>query len=75
MYGFEPVPLARFPVPALVVASSNDPYVSVARAERFASSWGADFCNVGEQGHINSASKLQVWPQGLLLLGQLLARL
>lgn len=75
LYGFEPMPLARFPVPSLVVTSSNDPYVSVARAERFAQGWGADFCNVGEQGHINSASKLQYWPQGLLLLGQLLARL
>lgn len=72
---FEPMPLARFPVPALVVASTNDPYVSVARAERFALGWGADFCNVGEQGHINSATKLQYWPQGLLLLGQLLARI
>ena len=75
LYGFEPMPLARFPVPSLVVASHNDPYVSVARAERFAPGWRADFCNVGEQGHINSASKLQNWPQGLLLLGQLLARL
>jgi predicted alpha/beta hydrolase family esterase len=72
--GFAPMPLARFPVPALVAASTDDPYVSAPRAENFAHAWGADFCNVGELGHINAASRLQYWPQGLLLLGQLLAR-
>jgi predicted alpha/beta hydrolase family esterase len=72
---FAPMPLSKFPVPALVVASTDDPYVSVARAETFADAWGADFCNAGELGHINSATRLQYWPQGLLLLGQLLARI
>lgn len=72
---FAPMPLLKCPVPSLVVASTDDPYVTIHRAEAFAQSWGADFCNVGELGHINSASRLQVWPQGLLLLGQLLARL
>lgn len=72
---FAPMPLARFPVPAMVVASTDDPYVTIARAEAFAQSWGADFCNAGELGHINSATKLQTWPQGLVLLGQLLARI
>lgn len=71
---FAPMPLAPFPVPSLVVASVDDPFVTVARAEAFARAWGADFCNVGELGHINSASRLGLWPQGLLLLGQLLAR-
>ena len=71
---FAPMPLEPFPVPSLVVASVDDPYVTVARAEQFAKAWGADFCNVGELGHINSASKLGLWPQGLLMLGRLLAR-
>lgn len=72
---FAPMPLARFPVPALTVASADDPYVTVARAQHFAQGWGADFCLAGELGHVNSASRLQYWPQGLLLLGQLLARI
>lgn len=75
LYGFEPMPLAPFPVPALVAASTNDPYVGMARAQRFAAAWGADFCDVGELGHINSASRLEFWPQGMLLLGQLLAKI
>jgi predicted alpha/beta hydrolase family esterase len=71
---FAPIPRARFPVPSLVVASINDPYVTIERARSFAESWGADFCNAGELGHINADTKLGFWPQGLLMLGQLLAR-
>lgn len=71
---FAPMPRVKFPVPALVVASIDDPYVTVARAQEFAKDWGADFCNAGELGHINSASRLGYWPQGLLMFGQLLAR-
>ena len=57
------------------MASTDDPYVTVARAQEFAKAWGADFCNAGELDHINSASRLGNWPQGLLMLGQLLARI
>ncbi|MFA6264722.1 MAG: alpha/beta hydrolase [Pseudolabrys sp.] len=71
---FAPMPLAPFPVPSLVVASRDDPYVTIARAGHFAGAWGSDYCDAGELGHINSASRLGYWPQGLLLLGQLLAR-
>jgi predicted alpha/beta hydrolase family esterase len=71
---FAPMPLVKFPVPALVVASTDDPYVDVGRAQIFAKSWGADYCEIPELGHINSASRLGLWPQGLLLLGQLIAR-
>lgn len=72
---FLPVPRVRFPMPALVVASTDDTYVSPARAREFAESWGADYCELPELGHINTASRLGYWPQGLLLLGQLLARI
>jgi len=72
--GFAPIPLVKFPVPVLVAASTNDPYVPIARAEELARAWGAEFCNVGELGHINSATRLGYWPQGLLLFGRLLAR-
>lgn len=72
---FAPMPLMPFPVPSLVVASTDDPYVTLDRAKAFAKAWGSDFCNAGALGHINSASKLQTWPQGLLMLGQLLTRI
>ncbi len=72
---FAPLPRTRLPVPAIVVASRNDPYVDPGRAKTFAENWGADFFDAGELGHINGASKLGLWPQGLLVLGRLLARI
>ncbi len=72
---FAPIPRQPFPVPTLVVASTDDPYVSVERAQAFARGWGADYCELPELGHINSASKLAYWPQGLLLLGRLIERI
>lgn len=71
---FGPMPLKRFPVPSLVVASTDDTYVTPQRARDFAQAWGADYCELPELGHINSASRLGFWPQGMLLLGQLIAR-
>ncbi len=72
---FAPIPRKPFPVPTLVVASTNDPYIAFDRARGFAESWGADFCNAGALGHINAETRLGYWPQGLLMLGQLLARI
>jgi uncharacterized protein len=66
--GFAPIPLLRLPFPSIVVASSNDPFVTVARARTFASAWGSEFVLIGETGHINTASGLGDWPEGLALL-------
>lgn len=73
--GFAPLPQTNLPVPATVIASGNDPYVDFTRAQTFATAWGADFCDAGELGHINSASRLGLWPLGLLQLGGLLAKI
>lgn len=71
---FGPMPLARLPYPALVIASRDDPRVTSAQARLFADAWGADFADVGEVGHIGSAARLGLWPKGLVLLGGLLGR-
>ena len=71
--GFTPVPLSRLPFPSIVVASSDDPFASLDRARLFASSWGSRFIDVGPRGHLNSASKLGLWPEGHALLHELLA--
>ena len=70
---FAPLPRAALPVPSTVIASSND--VTLARAGAFAASWESGFCDVGELGHLNGASRLGLWPQGLVLLGRLLNRI
>ncbi len=69
--GWQPVPLQRLPFPSIVVASSNDEYVTLARAEHFARAWGSHFVNAGALGHINSASGLGDWPHGRALLESL----
>ncbi|MGB9474651.1 MAG: alpha/beta hydrolase [Candidatus Udaeobacter sp.] len=66
--GFAPIPMLRFRFPSIVVASSNDPYVTLTRAQTFAMAWGSEFVTIGEAGHINSASGLGDWAQGLVLL-------
>ena len=50
---FAPMPLQKLPVPACVVASENDPFVSMERAKFFASAWGTPLFNAGALGHIN----------------------
>jgi predicted alpha/beta hydrolase family esterase len=69
--GFAPVPLLRLRFRSVVVASSNDPYVTLSRAETFAKKWGSEFVMIGEAGHINSASGLGEWAEGLALLNTL----
>ena len=66
--GFAPVPLGKLPFKSLVVASSNDQYVSLNRAKQFANAWGSEFVNVGAKDHINGAAGFGEWQEGLELL-------
>jgi hypothetical protein len=66
--GWQPMPLAPLPFPSIVVASSNDEYVTPARAEYFARAWGSRLVRIGALGHINAASGLGDWPDGRALL-------
>ncbi|HEV2846057.1 MAG TPA: alpha/beta hydrolase [Thermoanaerobaculia bacterium] len=73
--GFDPMPLQRLPFSSLVVASSNDPYLSLERAGEFARAWGSRFVDVGEAGHLNTASGHGPWPEGRRLLEEWLREL
>ena len=66
--GFDPMPLFKLPFPSIVVASTDDFYVSLARAAYFSEQWGSRLLNIGALGHINSASNLGDWPEGYELL-------
>lgn len=63
--GFDPVPVDPLPVPAILVASRDDEYLAIDRAELFARRWNAAFHDAGTLGHINAASALGDWPDGL----------
>lgn len=66
--GFSPIPLAPIAFKTIVVASSNDPWVSLERAQFFADHWGSTLMNIGDAGHINADSGYGKWEQGLELL-------
>ena len=71
--GFAPMPLAPLPLPSILVASTNDEYVTLPRAAQFALAWGSRLEVLGALGHINSASNLGSWPEGFALLRELCA--
>lgn len=64
---FGPVPEAALPVPALVVASRNDPWMEFGRSLHLARRWGAELVDMGHAGHINTAAGFGPWP-GILAL-------
>ncbi len=66
--GFGPVPTAPLPFPALVIASTNDPFGTLDHMQRCAQAWGAGLVVAGPLGHINAASGLGDWPQGAALV-------
>lgn len=69
---FLPEPTARLPFRSIVVASRNDPYGPIDRAQALAEAWGSEFVDVGALGHINADSGLRDWPQGQSLLRRLM---
>lgn len=71
--GFAPMPLQCLPFPTILVASADDPYLTLERARLFAESWESRLVEVGPHGHLNSASGLGDWPEGRRLLEELLA--
>lgn len=70
--GFQPVPLNPLHFPSLVIASTDDPFGSVAHAQRCAKAWGSEFVDIGSAGHINTESGHGAWPEGVRLLERLL---
>ncbi len=70
--GFKPMPLFKLPFHSIVVASTNDEYVSMERAKYFAAKWGSDLIIVGDKGHLNTASNLGNWPEGHAILQNLI---
>lgn len=75
IWNFAPIPLEPLKYPSIVITSSNDPYISVERAEFLAKNWGSLFYNVGPKGHLNLASELGLWDEGQKFLEILLQQI
>lgn len=71
--GFAPSPRTPLPFPSILVASQDDPWISIDRAHSLAVDWGSHFVDAGHQGHINAASGLGWWQEGQELLGRVIA--
>jgi uncharacterized protein len=69
---WSPIELQALPFPAVLLASRNDPYCEFERARLFAYAWNAQFMDYGESGHINADSGLASWPEGHVLLQDLM---
>ncbi len=72
---FGPMPTGVLPVPSVLVASTDDPYLSLDRATALAEVWGSELQIVPGGGHLNTASGHGQWPDGLRMLDALCARL
>ncbi|HEU0299520.1 MAG TPA: alpha/beta hydrolase, partial [Longimicrobium sp.] len=71
--GFAPIPLRALPFPSILVASSDDPWLAIERAEQLAQCWGSEFVRIQAAGHLNSDGGYGPWPQGERLLRRLSA--
>jgi predicted alpha/beta hydrolase family esterase len=69
--GFAPVPLKPLPFASIVVASADDPYISLERADHFVSAWDSMYVPLETGGHINAAAGFGPWPLGEKLLALL----
>jgi prephenate dehydrogenase len=69
---FAPVPRRLLPFPSILVASNNDPFLSINRARELAHVWGSRLVDIGAAGHINGDSGLADWPEGKRLLRHLI---
>lgn len=65
------LPAGRLSFPAVLVASTNDRWLSVERAQNLSTLWGTSLVHLGDAGHINAESGFGPWPGGLALLRRL----
>ena len=65
------IPNQALNIPGVLVASSNDPWMSQPDAEQWASVWGLRLVCLENAGHINTASGFGRWPMVHKLIEQL----
>ncbi len=73
--GFVPIPMQALPFPSILIASTNDPFLSMDRARQFAAAWGSRLIEIGEAGHVNGESGYGEWPEGEAMLLEFCAQL
>lgn len=69
--GWRPGVMQPLPFASVVIYSDDDPYASAECARALAAAWGARAHGIGCAGHVNGASGLGDWPDGLAWLQRL----
>lgn len=72
--GFMPMPLNKLPFPSITITSNDDAYVSIERAQFFTNHWGSQLEIMHQLGHMGSADKLALWPEGFKIFQRLLTQ-
>jgi predicted alpha/beta hydrolase family esterase len=72
LHSWVPVELGRLPFTSVLLGSRTDPYCAIERSRLFAHCWGSQFMDYGDCGHINADSGLGSWPEGHVLLQDLM---
>jgi len=62
------IPQKPLGFPTVLVASTNDPWMTFDRAARLAHVWDAQLVALGEAGHINAEAGYGPWPDALALV-------
>lgn len=65
---FTPIPTKKLPFPSVIVASSNDYWVTKERTIQFSRNWGSELLFIENAGHINAESGYTNWDDGLDIL-------
>ncbi len=71
--GFSPIPTCPLPFPSTVIASTEDPYISLERVTRLSEAWGSNLIALGACGHISTADGFGPWPEGIQYISELQA--
>lgn len=66
--------LSALPVPSVLLASENDPWMTLDSARAWARAWGTQFINLGQVGHINTESGFGPLPQAKTLVELMIQR-
>lgn len=69
---WSPIVLDALPFPSVLVASPDDPLCDLQRARMLAAAWSARLVNQSASHHLNADSGLGSWPEGHVLLQDLM---
>ena len=71
--GFSSIPTCRLPFPSTVIASTDDPYISLERVTSLSEAWGSNLIVLGAYGHISISDGFGPWPDGIQYITELQA--